>query len=604
MPATAQSQTTVSNLHQKAESALAQKQFQDAIALCRHILKAKSNFFPAYKTLGKALLASGDLEGAAKAFQQAIALEPNRPEAYANLGSVRAQQEQWQDAINCYQKAIEINPEFAGVYRNMARLWERLNKPESAAEAWERAYSLEPNKVKPQDRLRLGDDFSQLGQVEKAIACYQRAIEAKPDWGEAYQRLGNALEQAGRWQEATEVWKKAMMGRPSQETVVSNGQAQSLEADKEVCKTHIENQEWSEAIAVAKQALAIQEDAQIWHWLGKAQHATKQIQAAAHSYQKAIALQPLPESYANLGSLYASQKQWQKAISYYQQALKLDSQQAGIWRNLARTFDRAGDLKKAASAWYHAYSLEPNQETPEQHFQLGKTLEEYGQLTEAIACYQNTVVREPNWGLAHYRLGEALKKAERWEEATASLRRAIECQSQESVHAIVPEKQDENDAPVVENKGNATSKALLEKALETDDAETYIRLTQVYLEEKQAQRAIAAARQALAIQRDAMTYRWLGKALQAGKELQEAKQCYKTALSLQPQWADLQVDWGDWHGVQQQWRRAIGCYRKALKLDDSHVEAYRGLAHALEKLGQHAKAIEYRYYVLCQEEAT
>lgn len=596
----------LTQLHQQAETSLSQKNFQKTIALCRQILKTQPQSAPAYKTLGKALAATKDFDGAARAYQQAITIAPDSPEAYANLGSIRAQQKQWQDALKCYQKAIELKPDFAGVYRNVARLWERLNKPEQAVQAWEKAYSLEPETVKPQERLKLGDEFLKLGQTEKAISCYQRAIEAQPNWLEAYHRLGDALEKEGRWEEATETWKKAMScGQQQGETktaiadqpepAAKNGQATSIEATRRTCQDYIEKKQWSEAIAAAKQALALQEDAQLWHLLGKAQQGAKQPQAAAQSYRNAIALQPLPESYANLGSLYAKEKQWESAIAHFQEALKIDSERAGIWRNLARAFAGAGNAEKAALAWYRAYRLAPSEESAEQHLKLGDTLMGYGKLTEAIACYQFAIEQKPNWSLAHSQLGEALQKAERWEEATASLRRAIECQQEETPQnppdsSLVPEK-----------NGYDASKALLEKALENDDAETYLRLTQVYVEKEQWQRAIAAARQALAIQPDAISYRWLGKALHGGKQMQEAKQCYKAAVSLKPSWAEPKVDLGDWHSTQQQWRQARTCYQEALKLDHSNVAAYRGLAQAFEKLGQRAKATEYRYQALSQE---
>ncbi len=586
-----QSPAILAQLSQQAETALTEKRFQDAIALCRKILHIDPQSSIAYQTIGKALLATGDLEQAVSSYQEAIALRPDQPELYANLGSVRAQQKQWQEALKCYQKAIELKPDFAGVYRNIARLWERLNQPETAAQAREKAYSLEPETVKPQERLKLGDDFLKLGQTTKAIAHYQRVIEAKPNWLEAYQRLGKALEKAGRWEEATETWKKAMSCSPQTSTDTNlPAPNQELETLKQTCQSYLEQKNWEKAIAAAKQALTIQEDAVTWHLLGKAQQGAQQPQASAQSYRHAIALHPLPESYANLGSLYAAEKQWEKAITHYQAALKIDAQQAGIWRNLARAYSKAGEAEKSALAWYRAYNLAPTAENAQQHLKLGDRLVEHGKIDEAIACYQQAIKQNPQWSLAYSQLGEALKKAGRWEEATESLRKAIESQAPPT-QEILPE----------EKNGHDPTKALLEKAIENDDPQTYLDLTQVYLEQKQWRKAIATARQALMIQPTASAHRWLGKALQGAGESKQAKESYESAIALQPNWADPKVDLADWYSNRKQWRKAIAHYQEALKLDKTHVEAYRGLAKAFKNLGQQAKATEYYYQTLSQE---
>ena len=616
MTTNSQSQTTIANLHQQAEATLANKQFQETISLCRQILQDQPNFAPAYQTLGKAWYAVGELEPAADTYKQALNLEPNNAQAWANLGSIYAQQQQWQDALQCYQKATQLKPDLAGAYRNIARVWERLNQPEKALKARERAYSLEPDQVTPQQRLELGDEFSKLGQIEKAIASYQRAVEASPQWAAAYQRLGNALAKAGRDTEAKATLNKAQAYDPqmaesrTQEATPpqqgSHQQAEDATTYKRLAQSHAENQQWQQVIEAANQALSIEDDAETWHLLGKGLQATKNPQKAGQAYRKAIALQPMPESYTNLGSLYANHQQWQQAIGCYQQALKIDSQQPGIWRNFARTLSKVGNANKAAEAWYRAYCLEPTQQSAEEHLQLGDTLAEGNKLNEAIGCYQNAIAQHSNWALAHYRLGETLKQAGRPEEATASLRRAIECHETESTptatrgEATTQQQtfHEESSSPV--ESGDERTKWLLQQALETDDGDAYVQLTQAYLEQEQVQRAIAAARQGLAIQPDAHAYRWLGIALQENKQMKEAKDCFQAAISQQPNWADPKVDLGNWHLAQKQWRRAIKYYRQALQLNVDHSNAYRGLAQAFEGLGRQAKALEHRYHAVAQ----
>jgi spermidine synthase len=48
------------------------------------------------------------------------------------------------------------------------------------------------------------------GQVEEAIAHYQKALEIKPDFTEAHNNLGNALAGSGRFAEAIAHYRKAL----------------------------------------------------------------------------------------------------------------------------------------------------------------------------------------------------------------------------------------------------------------------------------------------------------------------------------------------------------------------------------------------------------
>src|SRR6185312_16761312 len=60
----------------------------------------------------------------------------------------------------------------------------------------------------------LGTSFKKAGQLDKAIASYQRALAIKPDFEDAYYNLGNALVQAGKMNEAIVSYQKALEIEP------------------------------------------------------------------------------------------------------------------------------------------------------------------------------------------------------------------------------------------------------------------------------------------------------------------------------------------------------------------------------------------------------
>jgi tetratricopeptide (TPR) repeat protein len=115
----------------------------------------------------------GDLKGALKDYNQAIAQTPNDPDAYVNRGIVQDELGQHQAAIADYTKAITLKPDQHLAYYNRAN-----------AEV-------------------------QMKQYSKAIADYDKVLELEPEYAYAYANRGSAHLKAGQKAEAINDLKKA-----------------------------------------------------------------------------------------------------------------------------------------------------------------------------------------------------------------------------------------------------------------------------------------------------------------------------------------------------------------------------------------------------------
>lgn len=197
MTSAADSQSTTTDLQKQAEAYLNQQHLQQAATLCEQIIKEEPDFAPAYQTLGKALHLAKQFQKAEKCYLKAVALDPNYAIAYTNLGSLYGEQQQFQNALACYRKALELQPRAARTYRNLARVWSNFGDSNRAIEAWFRAYGLEPATVPAEKHIELGDKLFQENHIEKAIACYRRAIQVNPNHQQALENLGVALKRAG-----------------------------------------------------------------------------------------------------------------------------------------------------------------------------------------------------------------------------------------------------------------------------------------------------------------------------------------------------------------------------------------------------------------------
>ncbi|MDJ0519017.1 MAG: tetratricopeptide repeat protein [Trichodesmium sp. MO_231.B1] len=203
-------ETAAFNFKQKAEKYLSQGKLDEAYANCSKALEISPNSGEIYKILGNIWERMGQLESAKKSYKQAIQYNSNLAEVHANLGSISARQEQWEQAIKYYEKAISIRPDFPGFYRNLAKIWQCLGKEQLVTECRYQALILEPKLATAKEWLNLGDKLLELGQQEKAIACYFIAIELDKQLSLAYNKLGNILIQQGELDRAIRIYRQGI----------------------------------------------------------------------------------------------------------------------------------------------------------------------------------------------------------------------------------------------------------------------------------------------------------------------------------------------------------------------------------------------------------
>ncbi len=74
----------------------------------------------------------------------------------------------------------------------------------------------------------LGLVLAQRGQVDEAIAHFQKAVEIKPDYANAHQNLGVALEERGKFDAAIAQYRKALEFKPDYPDITHNNLGSAL----------------------------------------------------------------------------------------------------------------------------------------------------------------------------------------------------------------------------------------------------------------------------------------------------------------------------------------------------------------------------------------
>ncbi len=165
---------------------------------------------------------------------------------------------------------------------------------------------------------------------------------------------------------------------------------------------------YNEAVAVLKQASKNQKNnADLWHFLGLAQHRTSQVKDAIKSFQKAIKLRPdFAPSRVSLAVLLLRADKLKEAAREAEQALLLDPKNQEAHYVVAETRLRNGEMEQSLNAIESALKLNGNF----REAWLLKTEIWLGMFRkEAMALYGKTKSEMPSsQKYAHYeRLNEA-----------------------------------------------------------------------------------------------------------------------------------------------------------------------------------------------------
>ncbi len=358
---------------------------------------------------------------------------------------------------------------------------------------------------------------------------------------------------------------------------------------------YLEQKKLDEAKAACEQALKNQpEFAPAYKTMGVILQKQGQIEVAFEWYSRAINIQPdFAEAYVNIGTLYARKQQWQEAIDYYQKAITIKSDLAPAYRNIVKAYQKLGKVAEAANYQYQVYCLEPEKITEPEYINLGNTLLQQKQLTEAISCYRSVLKLNPNSAIAYQNLAEALSQTGEFEESNICYRKAIQ------LGITNLSKFNHNSAQKLPNLSPVNPSLKINSAtINSYNKKHKLQQTNQENNNKLINQTVS---------KDVVeAYKKLGKMLQNQDKPAEAWQWYTKAISIAPKDPEIYRDLGNLYGQQQQWQEAIKCYQKALEINPNMADVHRYLATALTHIGKHREASKFweRAYSLEPETAT
>ena len=176
----------------------ANREFQRAIGLA-----PQSSFsIDAAHYMADAYLALGDAKNAAKAYQTALRLNPNRDDTHLKLGNLYFSQGRFSEASVAYERAVNLWPSTENTFA-LGQAYMNMGRYTDAESLFNKVLRMEPHK--PDGRYGLGLNANRQGHYEEAIGHFKSAIHLNKDFYAAYAEMGYAYADLGQIDEAMEI---------------------------------------------------------------------------------------------------------------------------------------------------------------------------------------------------------------------------------------------------------------------------------------------------------------------------------------------------------------------------------------------------------------
>ncbi len=402
-------------------------------------------------------------------------------------------------------------------------------------------------KMTPEDtnvRRMLGALYFKSGLTAEAIGQYKEVLRLKPDDASALSGLVQCFLKTGAYDEAIRMGQRSLAVNP--------GDGQLL-ADIARAWGGLGN--WGKAISASEAALKLLPgNPDVLYMLGEAYEKSGNPGMAAKQYRLVLEKAPHAEPAAvSLSGILLKTGDFDGAIKLYGEMLKRKPREAAIYANLGFAWGARGNRREEIANYRKAVALKPGD--PVIHFNLAVAYEKEKKFAEAGAEYKEALKLNPNDYEAAGRLADIRFIEKKYQEAAVLYEKII--------------------------RKNPRKAAL------------YTRLGFSYAALKQSGRAAENWEKAVRYgETDPQVRANLGKIYAQGGNIRKEKALYEKMATQKPAEGDL-TRLLEIYSREKNYDKALGVYRKLIKLNPRKASLYSGAAYLYGLKGDTDKQIEY-----------
>ncbi|HOU13899.1 MAG TPA: tetratricopeptide repeat protein [Anaerolineae bacterium] len=233
--------------------------------------------------------------------------------------------------------------------------------------------------------------YLSMGEYDKAIQEYGKALELDPTFTPAYYDRGLAHAQRQHYADAVADFSQVIALDP-----------QHADAYYNRGLVYARQGAFAQALADYDQALDLHpDDALIYNSRGNVHYNTKDYAQAIADYDQAIFRDAAyADAYLNRGLAHAALEEYQRAIADYNQAIALNPESTIAYNYRGQAYARLQQYARALEDYTQAIALDPNFAVA--YNNRGLCYVRLGQHAQAIAEYRQAVIANPQYATAYY----------------------------------------------------------------------------------------------------------------------------------------------------------------------------------------------------------
>jgi tetratricopeptide (TPR) repeat protein len=278
--------------------------------------------------LGQLYLITSDRANTLKSFERALELRPKDLPTIVRLGEAYLDQGKTEEAERLFLRARDLDPRSAAAFEGLGRAAQARGDQARAVEYLEKTLTLDPQASRV--HYPLAQSYRSLGQQEKAEAHLKQRGDGRPglsdplmqdyywlvDSAEAHYQRGVLAMQAGKWDAAADLFRKALALDP--------------------------------------------QNVQIGYGLGLALYWKGDQDAAARQFEAVLQRSPdHVETRFNLAVLLAQQQHYREALTHFGAVARQEPGRADVQVGQAEMLRNLGDLNASVPHWRRAVELDP-----------------------------------------------------------------------------------------------------------------------------------------------------------------------------------------------------------------------------------------------------
>ncbi len=378
---------------------------------------------------------TGQLQKAAQACRDLLALRPRDVDLLCLLGEVEYKRGDQQAATECLDKAIGIDRRHARAQWLTGNIDQDRGNLDRAISAYRRALRAAPDLAEAHNDL--GTAYFAKGWHQEAEQCYRRTLELQPENFAATENLAAVLRAQGKLREARDAFIAAfklrvrsvfykLFGRTPRLAHRPSADDKARASQLGEIRKLLASGQWAQAQVQAQARLdQAPNDADALFLLGRAEAAEGKHEHAIATLEQVLKIRTTtPEDYVALGNVLTDDGQYVRALENYKLALMLDPAHAPATANIARVLHERGHYREAEEIY--RLSVEHDPDIAGAHSSLASTLISLGRFAEAEGAARRALEINPRSIHALGMLANALVEQQRIEEAQAVLRNARE----------------------------------------------------------------------------------------------------------------------------------------------------------------------------------